>query len=117
MSIRASPLHGRLAALGGGKTVIRSGFGLYHGDGQLDDQNVPIKNEVGAYSLSAKSTPGLSYPITPFLNGPGTISANADYRDRKDMYVTPVGPLRAASASPRPGRHAFLCGKQRHISC
>jgi hypothetical protein len=78
-------------ALGSGKTVIRSGFGLYHGDGQLDDQNVPIKNEVGVYSLSAKSTPGLSYPITPFLNGPGTLSANADYRDRKDMYVTQWG--------------------------
>jgi carboxypeptidase family protein/TonB-dependent receptor-like protein len=77
--------------LGAGKTVIRSGFGLYHGDGQLDDQNVPIKNEVGAYSLSAKSTPGLSYPITPFLNGPGTISANADYRDRKDMYAIQWG--------------------------
>ncbi len=79
------------AALGGSKTVIRSGFGIYHGDGQLDDQNVPIKNEVGAYSLSAKSTPGLSYPVTPFLNGPGTISANAAYRDRKDMYVLQWG--------------------------
>lgn len=79
------------SAMGGGKTVIRSGFGLYHGDGQLDDQNVPIKNEVGAYSLSAKSTPALSYPVTPFLNGPGTISANADYRDRKDMYVAEWG--------------------------
>jgi hypothetical protein len=79
------------AALGNGKTVIRSGFGIYHGDGQLDDQNVPIKNEVGAYSLSANSTPGLSYPITPFLNGPGTLSANADYRDRKDMYVSQWG--------------------------
>lgn len=79
------------AALGARKTVIRSGFGMYHGDGQLDDQNVPIKNEVGAYSLSTKSTPGLAYPITPFLNGPGTISANADDRDRKDMYVIQWG--------------------------
>jgi hypothetical protein len=79
------------SALGHGKTVFRSGFGLYHGDGQLDDQNVPIKNEVGAYSLSAKSTAGLSYPITPFLNGRGTISANGDYRDRKDMYVIQWG--------------------------
>ena len=79
------------SALGDGKTVIRSGFGIYHGDGQLDDQNVPIKNEVGVYALSAKSTHGLSYPITPFLNGPGTLSANADYRDRKDMYVSQWG--------------------------
>ena len=90
ISVAWSP-SGLRSALGGGKAVIRSGFGLYHGDGQLDDQNVPIKNEVGAYSLSAKSTPALSYPITPFLNGPGTISANADYRDRKDMYVAQWG--------------------------
>ena len=87
----------------GGKTVLRGGFGIYHGDGQLDDQNVPIKNEVGAYSLSAKSTPTLSYPITPFLNGPGTISANAGYRDRKDMYVTEWG-LSIQRALP----HAFV---------
>jgi hypothetical protein len=79
------------SALGSGKTVIRSGFGIYHGDGQLDDQNVPIKNEVGVYSLSAKSTAGLSYPITPFLNGPGTLSANAADRNRKDMYVSQWG--------------------------
>jgi hypothetical protein len=75
----------------GGKTVFRSGFGLYHGDGQLDDQNLPISNEVGQYSLSAKSTPGLSYPVTPFLNGPGTVSARDDDRTRKDMYVSQWG--------------------------
>lgn len=78
------------AALGHG-TVIRSGMGIYHGDGQLDDQNVPIKNEVGAYSLSANSTHGLSYPIAPYLNGPGTLSANAAFRGRKDMYVSQWG--------------------------
>jgi hypothetical protein len=75
----------------GGKTVLRTGFGLYHGDGQLDDQNLPISNEVGQYSLSAKSTPGLSYPVTPFLNGPGTVSARDDDRNRKDMYASQWG--------------------------
>ena len=33
-------------AVFGGKTIIRSGFGIYHEDGQLDDQNLPDKNEV-----------------------------------------------------------------------
>ena len=33
------------------KTVVRAGFGIYHEDGQLDDQNLPISNEVFAYSL------------------------------------------------------------------
>jgi hypothetical protein len=75
----------------GGKTIFRGGFGLYHGDGQLDDQNLPISNEVGQYSLSAKSTPGLSYPVAPFLNGPGTVSARDNDRNRKDMYVSQWG--------------------------
>lgn len=58
-----------------GKTVIRSGFGIYHGDGQLDDQNFPISNEIAQYSLSAKTVPNLSYPITPFLSDtPGIIA-------------------------------------------
>jgi hypothetical protein len=71
-----------------GKTVLRSGFGLYHGDGQLDDQNLPINNEVGRYSLSAKTIPNLSYPVTPFLNGPGTVSPRDMDRRRKDMVVS-----------------------------
>jgi hypothetical protein len=78
------------AALGD-KTVVRSGLGLYHGDGQLDDQNLPISNEVGQYSLSSKTIPTLSFPVTPFLNGPGTVSARDDDRRRKDMYVSQWG--------------------------
>ena len=74
-----------------GRTVVRSGFGLYHGDGQLDDQNLPINNEVGRYSLSAKTIPDLSYPVTPFLNGPGTVSPRDMDRNRKDMYVSQWG--------------------------
>jgi outer membrane receptor protein involved in Fe transport len=73
------------------KTIMRSGFGLYHGDGQLDDQNLPINNEVGRYSLSAKTIPNLSYPVTPFLNGPGTVSPRDMDRNRKDMYVSQWG--------------------------
>ena len=74
-----------------GKTVLRGGFGLYHGDGQLDDQNLPINNEVGRYSLSAKTIPTLSYPVTPFLAGPGTVSPRDMDRNRKDMYVSQWG--------------------------
>ncbi len=47
----------------GGKTVIRAGFGIYHEDGQLDDQNIPDKNEVLSYALTSKNCPGLSYPL------------------------------------------------------
>lgn len=28
-----------------GRTVVRAGFGIYHGDGQLEDQNLPASND------------------------------------------------------------------------
>ncbi|QNI32557.1 TonB-dependent receptor [Alloacidobacterium dinghuense] len=75
-----------------GKTLIRAGFGMYHEDGQLDDQNLPISNEVFAYSLSNKTIPNLSYPIDPFLaNTTGIVSPRAQDRQRKDTYVEQWG--------------------------
>ena len=73
-------------------TVVRAGFGIYHEDGQLDDQNLPISNEVFAYSLSNKTIPTLSYPIAPFLaDTTGIVSPRADDRLRKDTYVEQWG--------------------------
>ncbi len=75
-----------------GNTVIRVGGGIYHGDGQLDDQNLPIANEVQRFSLSAASTAGLNYPIDPFLASvPGIVSPREMNRLRKDMYVSQWG--------------------------
>jgi Carboxypeptidase regulatory-like domain/TonB dependent receptor len=79
-----------------GKTVIRAGFGTYHEDGQLDDQNIPDKNEVLSYALTPKNCPGLSYPLVLDANGNpvcsnGTQSPNAEQRNRKDSYVTQWG--------------------------
>jgi Carboxypeptidase regulatory-like domain len=76
----------------GSKTVIRGGFGTYHEDGQLDDQNLPNSNIVLRYSLSSKSQPGLSFPIDPFLEDTtGIISPRAQDRRRKDTYDTQWG--------------------------
>ena len=75
-----------------GHTVIRTGFGMYHEDGQLDDQNLPISNEVFAYTLQNKNIPNLSYPIDPFLqNATGIVSPRDDDRHRKDTYVSQWG--------------------------
>lgn len=73
----------------GRKTVFRAGFGLYHGDGQLDDQNLPINNEVSQYSFNGCSN--LSFPLPFSCSGTATVSARADDRCRKDMYVSQWG--------------------------
>ncbi len=66
----------------GGRTVVRGGFGIYHEDGQLDDQNLPAKNEVPSYSVK-----NVTYPVDSYFTGSGTVSPNAEQRDRKDTYV------------------------------
>jgi hypothetical protein len=68
-----------------GKTVFRAGFGIYHGDGQLEDQNLPAFNDQARYSLTSSQIPNLSYPIDPFLmSATGTLAPRAQNRNRKD---------------------------------
>ena len=93
---RYNDLDPRLAiawSLGGG-TVLRLGGGIYHTDGQEDDQNLPISNDVDRYSFSNsnKLWSNLSYPLGPFLahaenGGLGVISPRDLDRNRKDDYV------------------------------
>lgn len=75
-----------------GNTVFRAGGGLYHTDGQEDDQNLPISNTVDRYSFSNTAFPTLSFPLTPFLvyaeaGGLGVVSPRDLDRNRKDDYV------------------------------
>ena len=75
-----------------GDTVLRAGGGIYHTDGQEDDQNLPISNTVDRYSFSNTAFPGLSYPLTPYLiyaqnGGLGVVSPRDLDRNRKDDYV------------------------------
>jgi len=73
-------------------TVFRLGAGIYHTDGQEDDQNLPISNTVNRYSFSNTAFPALSFPLTPFLayaeaGGLGVVSPRDLDRNRKDDYV------------------------------
>jgi len=101
----------------GGKTVIRSGFGMYHEDGQLDDQNLPNSNEVLRYSLSSKTIPDLSFPIDPFLvDTIGKISPRAQDRQRKDTYVTEWGlSIQQALPSEFVGTVSYVGSKGTHL--
>jgi hypothetical protein len=77
-----------------GNTVFRAGAGIYHTDGQLDDQDLPISNTVNAYSFNSANQifAGLSYPLAPYLayaqaGGLGVVSPRDLDRNRKDDYV------------------------------
>jgi hypothetical protein len=75
-----------------GNTVLRAGAGIYHTDGQEDDQNLPISNTVDRYAFSNTSFPALSFPLTPFLQyaeagGLGVVSPRDLDRNRKDDTV------------------------------
>jgi hypothetical protein len=75
-----------------GNTVLRAGGGIYHTDGQEDDQNLPISNTIDRYAFSNTKFANLSYPLTPFLQyaeagGLGVVSPRDLDRNRKDDYV------------------------------
>lgn len=75
-----------------GDTVLRAGGGIYHTDGQVDDQDLPINNTVERYTFSNTAFPTLAYPLTPFLEyaiagGLGVVTPRDLDRNRKDDYV------------------------------
>jgi Carboxypeptidase regulatory-like domain/TonB dependent receptor-like, beta-barrel len=78
-----------------GKTVVRLGFGVYHGDGQNDDLNAPLESTETAATLTSTDTPGLTYPVAPFLAAALAAQTNITprglQRDRQDLYQMAFG--------------------------
>ena len=72
-----------------GRTVVRTGYGIYHEDAQLDDQNFPTANDVPRYTLTRGAQfPALSYPFDALLaSATGILSPKDQVRDRKDTYA------------------------------
>lgn len=70
----------------GGKTTIRTGFGIYYGGNQNDDFSDPAESAVPRYSWTSSDIPTLSWPLTPFINPAQALySPKAIYRHRKDL--------------------------------
>ncbi|HWF48195.1 MAG TPA: carboxypeptidase regulatory-like domain-containing protein [Bryobacteraceae bacterium] len=84
-----------------GKTVIRSGFGTYKGEGQLGDLNAPSDNYAQRSSLSSSSFPALSFPADPYyaLAGNVAVTPRALIRNRQDPTVDQWG-LQVQTALP-----------------
>jgi len=70
------------------KTVIRAGYGMFYGPGQVDDVFAALDSAANRISLDRTQTPNLSYPIAPFLSLAATVGATprALQRDRRDLY-------------------------------
>ena len=76
-----------------GKTVIRTGAGIYHGPGQIDDVNTSLDNMADRFSLTTLEAPGLAYPVTPFLALAKDVGVTPRslQRDRRDLYTAQWG--------------------------
>jgi len=72
-----------------GKTVIRTGYGLFSGEGQLGDLTGPMNNITTRITLTSSQIQGLSYPLDPFV-GLGESIGNAPralFRNRKNQQI------------------------------
>jgi hypothetical protein len=75
------------------KTVIRTGFGIYHAPAQNDDRNAALESDNVRVSLTSADVPNLSYPIDPFIPLASVTgqTPRALQRDRKDLYAMEYG--------------------------
>jgi hypothetical protein len=90
-------------AIAKGKTVIRGGAGVYHGEAQLGDLNAPSDNFTTLFGLTPAAFPGLSWPVDSFVAqaalNPQAVQPRGLQRDRLDPRVTQYG-LQIQTAMP-----------------
>lgn len=86
-----------------GRTVVRGGVGVYHGEAQLGDLNAPSDNYTTLFGLTPKDFPGLSWPVDSFVAraalNPQAVQPRGLQRDRLDPRVTQYG-LQIQTALP-----------------
>jgi hypothetical protein len=70
----------------GGKTVIRTGFGIYYGANQNDDFSDPLESAVPRYGFTSSDFANLSYPLDQFITPQQALfTPKAIDRHRKDL--------------------------------
>jgi hypothetical protein len=63
VAIAWSPLPGSAGFFGGGRTVLRAGFGIYYGPGQTEDQIQPIESDRVSSTITSGAL--LAFPSDP----------------------------------------------------
>src|SRR5262245_15695639 len=91
LSVAWSPYQSGAGFIGGGKTVIRAGFGINYGPGQLEDQIQPIESDRISSTLTGQAN---AFPantqniVNNFNNNPNTRQFQPRAYDR-DNYEVP----------------------------
>jgi hypothetical protein len=72
-----------------GKTVIRTGYGLFYGEAQLGDLTGPMNNITSRITLTSSQIPTLTYPVDPFISLGQSIgnAPRALFRNRKNQEI------------------------------
>jgi hypothetical protein len=72
-----------------GKTVIRTGYGLFYGEAQLGDLTGPMNNITSRITLTSSQIPSLAYPVDPFIALGQSIgnTPRALFRNRKNQQI------------------------------
>ena len=69
-----------------GKTVIRTGFGIYYGGNQNDDFSDPLESAIPRYGFTSSDFANLSYPLDQFITPQRALfTPKAIDRHRKDL--------------------------------
>jgi hypothetical protein len=69
--------------------VVNAGFGRYYGEGQLGDLNAPTANIAIRITLDQSNSPGLSYPVDPYVSEAlsSVVTPRGLERNRKDAAI------------------------------